>query len=102
MESRDQPLKGQVAVRDVVRNRAKKLKKNFCSVVYSKHQFEWVAKLKPPVVELSEYKRVLSSKPVLTDDYLYFFRKDMPRPPWSKRMDCKIVIADHRFCKDTS
>lgn len=99
MEANTQSFKGRVAVRDVIRNRAKKLNKNACRVVFQPNQFSWVGNKKPPRVHLEDWADELHAKPVLSSDYLYFFRKDMQRPPWSKGMLCR-TIDEHKFCKE--
>lgn len=99
MEAENQTLRGKIAVRDIVMNRARKLGKSKCAVIRQPNQFSWYGKKPVPAVQIDEWEDVLSAKPVLSSDYLYFFRKDMQRPGWSRGMKCKIVGA-HRFCRE--
>lgn len=99
MEAENQTLRGKIAVRDIVANRAKKWGKNACKVLAQPNQFSWYGKKPVPAVQLDEWEDVLEAKPVLSGDYLYFFRKDMQRPGWSKGMHCK-TIDEHKFCRE--
>lgn len=99
MEAENQSLRGQIAVRDIVTNRARKWGKSKCSVIEQPNQFSWYGKKPMPAVQLDDWEDVLEAKPVLSSDYLYFFRKDMQRPGWSRGMKCK-TIDEHKFCRE--
>lgn len=109
-EARAEPLKGQIAVKDVTRNRGK----NACAVVFAKHQFSWTAKtpwsrvqkfltdtpthLKPKDAKAWEKCKEIarSSKSVLTKDYKHFHAVHVS-PPWTRP---GIVIGNHKFIKE--
>lgn len=109
-EARAEPLKGQIAVKDVTRNRGK----NACAVVFAKHQFSWTAKTpwsrvqkfladKPTHLKQKDMKAwekckeiAKSSSSVLSKDYMYFHSVHVS-PPWTRP---GIVIGNHKFIKE--
>lgn len=97
-ESRGESFRGQVATRDVVKNRMRKSGKTCKEVVYEKRQFSWTAKPHKKVVK-KRYKAVMRAEPVLSEGYLWFFRHDIVRPAWSKNLRCDKRVDKHLYCR---
>lgn len=107
-EARGEPVKGQLAVRDVTNNRGS----NTCAVVFKRKQFSWTHQqrwsriesflLGTPKLNAAEYKAwvkaqwiATSSARVLPEGYTHYHAVSA-NPPWTKR---GIVIGRHKYLK---
>lgn len=104
-ESRGQPEKGQLAVIFTVLNRVKdsRFGNTPCKVVYSPNQFSWtrskhVVKDKDSYAKAKELvlETLRGEHRDITRGATHFHAKYVS-PSWAKRMDCTIVVGDHKF-----
>lgn len=100
-EANLESIEGQVAVFEVITNRAETYSMTVCQVVKQKGQFSWYPS-KPIKKYNKEMKDLLtlvkSESKVLNDERVLWFYDKRLRPKWAKRMQCR-VIGGHRFCK---
>ena len=104
-ESRGQSEKGQLAVIFTVLNRVKdsRFGNTPCKVVYSPNQFSWT-RSKHVVKDKDSYARakelvletLRGEHRDITRGATHFHAKYVS-PSWAKRMDCTIIVGDHKF-----
>lgn len=107
-ESRGQTEKGQLAVIFTVLNRVKdsRFGNTPCKVVYSPNQFSWT-RSKHVVKDKDSYARakelvletLRGEHRDITRGATHFHAKYVT-PSWAKRMDCTIVVGDHKFYRN--
>lgn len=107
-EARDQPLRGKIAVTNVVLNRTHSgdYPNTPCKVIEQKNQFSWVPS-KQVITDRYSYKdayviaeNVYYGKYVdITKGSLYYHAKNV-KPYWSKKMKRTMIISDHVFYRD--
>lgn len=96
-EARGESFRARVAVRDIIRNRARASGKKACQVVYEKGQFSWTAKKHKKRVGRN-YKKLLRAKPVLGKRYTHFYNPSVASPSWGKKFKCKKLDRQN-FCR---
>lgn len=113
-EARDQPVQGQIAVAQVILNRAAKRKLTVCEVIMQRKQFSFT--LIPYSTRLSEFKSTTGkdskAKIVAVNIALqsmnnnfkgivngatHYYNPAKANPKWSKSFKNKLVIGDHKF-----
>ena len=107
-EARGEPLAGQLAVAQVVINRAdaRSFPDSYCGVVYQRAQFSFVRGSRMPVIKTGSaaWKRAKSIARIAhggmwdseAEDSLYFHAKYV-RPSWSRKKDRRATISSHIF-----
>lgn len=107
-ESRGEPLKGQLAVANVVINRSedRRFPASYCGVVYQRAQFSFVKNGKMPRIKTSSsaWNRAKAIARIAHDglweceagDAVYFHAKYV-RPAWSRRKERTAQIDTHIF-----
>ncbi len=100
-EAEGESKRGKRAVLDVLRNRMAARGKKCRAIVAEKRQWSWYRRkivMRVSRSRMHSYEKLRRMQPVLSKEYLWFFRADMPRPSWSKGMVCKRVDR-HLFCR---
>lgn len=102
-EARGEPIKGQIAVAQVVLNRLESddYPSNICGIVYQPNQFSWTSKRKIYINDWSLYddikqlaKHVIMNKPKdLTNGALFFRHKRLKVQTQKK----SVIIGNHIF-----
>lgn len=107
-ESRGEPLEGQLAVAQVIVNRAesRRFPSDYCGVVYQRAQFSFVRGGKMPRINTGSkaWKRAVAIARIAdndhwdskADDALYFHAKYV-KPAWAKRKVARATISSHVF-----
>lgn len=102
-EAGNQSLKGMKAVRQTIRNRARRTGKSWCSTIKEPKQFSFyrpgtkLADVRIDKKWLHRYRKASIMPDVLSRDHLFFHHKDI-KPKWAGRMKCR-KIDDHMYCK---
>lgn len=122
-EARNQNVRGQMAVANVVMNRAEQLGKTACEVIYAPGQFSWVNSDVPLVPKFdAEYKKIENRMKVfyvnrmvdavidaMNEDDIpladvtrgaTYYHADYVHPRWSRHFALTTKIGDHIFYKD--
>lgn len=96
-EANREPLRGQVAVLNVIENRMRLKHKSACAIIKERGQFSFVSKKtnwKPTRNMLTTYEKVSRMAPeVLQATHFYSGRK----PAWTKKMKFVAKIGHHSF-----
>lgn len=107
-ESRGEPLAGQLAVAQVIINRAasERFPSSYCGVVYQRAQFSFVRGGEMPSIKTSSqaWKRAKAVARIAHEgmweseaqDSLYFHAKYV-RPGWSRKKVARATISSHVF-----
>ena len=102
-EARGEPIKGQIAVAQVVLNRldSDDYPSNICQIVYQPNQFSWTSKRKIFIDDLSLYreikelaKHVIMNKPKDPTNGALFFKHKRLKTQTNKK---SVVIGNHIF-----
>lgn len=102
-EARGEPIKGQIAVAQVVLNRldSDDYPSNICQIVYQPNQFSWTSKRKIFIDDLSLYreikelaKHVIMNKPKDPTNGALFFKHKRLKTQTKKK---SVVIGNHIF-----
>ena len=108
MESRSEPLVGQIAVAQVVMNRAKHKVENVCKVIMARKQFSWTIDGKIRIKNQVAFKRAAWVASKVLNGGLYdrsngadHYHADYVNPKWAKAscMVHKVSIGKHIFYK---
>lgn len=98
-------MRGQKAVKQTLKNRARKNGTDTCTEAKRNGQFSSVKrgmKLKNVKVSrkfLTDFKKLSKMRPVVSKDHLYFYHKGI-NPTWASKMVCDVKISNHIFCKE--
>ena len=102
-EARGEPIKGQIAVAQVVLNRldSDDYPSNICQIVYQPNQFSWTSKRKIFIDDLSLYreikelaKHVIMNKPKDPTNGALFFKHKRLKTQTKKK---SVIIGNHIF-----
>lgn len=108
MEARGESLQGQIAVAQVVMNRAKHNRENVCKVVLAKSQFSWTLDKRITIRNNAAFRMAAYvAKNVLNGNFYDHSRgadhyhADYVAPKWAKAdcMNHKVTIGRHIFFK---
>lgn len=95
-EARGEPLQGQVAVAQVVLNRAEKWNKTVCEIIYQKNQFSWTNVYKDVKYTLNEMNIVIEAYSAPRVKAM-FYHANYVKPYWRKRLQREMTIGNHTF-----
>lgn len=102
-EAKGEPIKGQIAVANVVLNRvaSDKFPDTIKGVIFARGQFSPVKNgslyNKPTKDAIESAKKALEGKKVIGKDVLYFFEAKAASSRWSKTRKVAIRIGHHTF-----
>lgn len=108
LEAQGESMEGQVAVGEVIRNRANKARRTFEAVCLAKYQFSCWNALEPSKagrnVSPEAYQRAAraweaSEASNLTGGAVNYYNPRLASPRWAKQGVGRVVIGEHVFMK---
>ena len=99
-EARGEPVLGQFATVQVVRNRAKYDPDKVCRIVFAHRQFSWTISM--PGHDAAEFERALKIAHLawISADITYgstHYHKTTIKPYWTHKMKKTVRIGNHQF-----